>query len=413
MACFFRFESITFRRTKESASVHNDMEQKTGLVEALIVEIKDRDRIGAGHLNSDDLCCTLELSKEGHCNQWEVFIRPNKDSPKWPNRIQTFFQGAAEEANMGTQTVYVEKTGMYYLYFMFCDPQLKGTRISGKTVWKNPGGYLPGKMATLMIFYGFMSLAYLALGLIWFLQFNYITIVIALGMCEMAFWYFEYANFNSTGIRPVGITVWAVTFTAVKKTVSRLLLLVVSMGYGVVRPTLGGITSKGALLGVIYFVASEVLELFENVGNINDFSGKVKLFLVLPVAVLDACFILWIFSSLSKTLEKLQMRRSMAKLELYRKFTNCLAISLYFNSTDPLTFWTMLAYLLLAVICMLWAPSQSSTRYAYSDEAADDFDEEEGVALTGLGAVKATERKAMTSNHVFGLSEDLEEDKRG
>ncbi|ERN04192.1 hypothetical protein AMTR_s00077p00112730 [Amborella trichopoda] len=51
--------------------------------------------------------------------------------------------------------------------------------------------------------------------------------------------------------------------------------------------------------------------------------------------------------------------------------------------------------------------------YAYSDEAADDFDEEEGVALTGLGAVKATERKAMTSNHVFGLSEDLEEDKRG
>ncbi|ERN04190.1 hypothetical protein AMTR_s00077p00111800 [Amborella trichopoda] len=168
---FIRFESITFRRTKESASVHNDMEQKTGLVEALIVEIKDRDRIGAGHLNSDDLCCTLELSKEGHCNQGEVFIRPNKDSPKWPNRIQTFFQGAAEEANMGTQTVYVEKTGMYYLYFMFCDPQLKGTRISGKTVWKNPGGYLPGKMATLMIFYGFMSLAYLALGLIWFLQF--------------------------------------------------------------------------------------------------------------------------------------------------------------------------------------------------------------------------------------------------
>ncbi|ERN04191.1 hypothetical protein AMTR_s00077p00112280 [Amborella trichopoda] len=192
-------------------------------------------------------------------------------------------------------------------------------------------------------------------------------------MCEMAFWYFEYANFNSTGIRPVGITVWAVTFTAVKKTVSRLLLLVVSMGYGVVRPTLGGITSKGALLGVIYFVASEVLELFENVGNINDFSGKVKLFLVLPVAVLDACFILWIFSSLSKTLEKLQMRRSMAKLELYRKFTNCLAISvllsvawigyeLYFNSTDPLSeLWEGHGSSQLSGPCL---PTYSSLLYA-------------------------------------------------
>ena len=140
------------------------------------------------------------------------------------------------------------------------------------------------------------------------IQLHYhITAVIGLGMCEMAFWYFEYANFNGTGSRPMGITIWAVTFSAVKKTVSRLLLLVVSMGYGIVRPTLGGITSKVLLLGVIYFVASEALELVEHLGNINDFSGKVRLFLVLPVALLDACFILWIFSSLSKTLEKLQV----------------------------------------------------------------------------------------------------------
>ena len=127
-------------------------------------------------------------------------------------------------------------------------------------------------------------------------------------MCEMAVWYFEYANFNSTGTRPMGITLWAVTFTSVKKTLSRLLLLVVSMGYGVVRPTLGGnvIAYRVLLLGLLYFSASEALELVEHLGNINDFSGKTKLLLVLPVVCLDSCFILWIFSSLSKTLEKLQ-----------------------------------------------------------------------------------------------------------
>jgi hypothetical protein len=173
-------------------------------------------------------------------------------------------------------------------------------------------------MTPLMTFYGLMSLAYIFLGLVWFLWFvqywkdviqlhYHITAVIGLGMCEMALWYFEYANFNSTGSRPMVITVWAVTFTAVKKTVSRLLLLVVSMGFGVVRPTLGGLTSKVILLGVVYFVASEALELVEHLGNINDFSGKARLILVLPVALLDACFILWIFSSLSKTLEKLQV----------------------------------------------------------------------------------------------------------
>lgn len=152
----------------------------------------------------------------------------------------------------------------------------------------------------------------------WFLRFvqfwkdiiqlhYHITAVIALGMCETALWYFEYANLNATGSRPMGITLWAVTISAVKKTLSRLLLLVVSMGYGVVKPTLGGVTSRVLLLGLIYFIASEALELVEHLGNINDFSGKAKIYLVLPVAFLDAWFILWIFSSLSKTLEKLQV----------------------------------------------------------------------------------------------------------
>ncbi|XP_039172840.1 transmembrane protein 87B-like [Eucalyptus grandis] len=194
---------------------------------------------------------------------------------------------------------------------------LLGTIIKGRTVWRNPSGYLPGKMVPLMVVFGLMSLAYLVLGLIWFLKFvqhwkdviqlhYHITAVIALGMCESALWYFEYSNLNSTGRRPMGITMWAVTFTAVKTTFSRLLLLVVSMGYGVVRPTLGGITSR-VLFGGAYRVASESYELVEHLGNINDFSGKTALFLVLLVRLLDACFILWIFSSLSKTLEQLQV----------------------------------------------------------------------------------------------------------
>lgn len=137
-----------------------------------------------------------------------------------------------------------------------------------------------------------------------------------------------------------------------------------------------------------------------------------------------------------------QIRRSVAKLELYRKFTNSLAVSvllsvawigyeLYFNASDPLSelwrrawiipaFWTILAYLLLTVICILWAPSNNPTRYAYSGETLDD--EEEGLSLTGSGVIvggdlvsklERKERKAsIAADHVFGLGEVLEEDKR-
>ncbi|CAM0146810.1 unnamed protein product [Urochloa decumbens] len=152
---------------------------------------------------------------------------------------------------------------------------------------------------------------------------------------------FEAADRDNIGVRPVGITTWVVTVGAIRKTVSRLLILSISMGYGVVRPTLGGLTSKVLLLGLTYFLASEMLDIAENVGTINDISGKARLFLVLPDAFLDAFLILWIFTSLSRTLEKLQARRSSVKLDIYRKFTNALAISViasvaWIGYEDPL-----------------------------------------------------------------------------
>ncbi|KAL3569920.1 hypothetical protein D5086_029810 [Populus alba] len=375
---FIRFEGVTFRRTKESASRQEDMQPSTGVVEAIILDVKDRERIGGAFLKTSAICCNHTLAETGSCKLGEVIFQKNSDNPKWPRVIKTDFAGKNEEAKLEADEIEINSNGMYYLYFMFCNPELKGTVINGRTVWKNPNGYLPGKMTPLMTFFGIMSLAYLVLGLAWFLRFvqfwkdiihlhYHITAVIALGMCEMAVWYFEYVNFNSTGLRPMGITLWAVTFTTVKKTLSRLLLLVVSMGFGVVRPTLGGITSKVLLLGL--------------------------------------------------------MRRNMAKLELYRKFTNALAVSvllsiawigfeLYFNATDPLSelwqvawiipaFWTLLAYSLLVVICVLWAPSRNPTRYAYSE--GEDLDEE-GISLTTGDIANKLERNA--------LVEDLEEDKR-
>ena len=134
-----------------------------------------------------------------------------------------------------------------------------------------------------------------------------ISVVVGLGLFQMILWYFEYANFNSTGMRPVVLTTWVVTVGAVRKTIVRLLVLCVSMGYGVVRPTLGGLTSKVLLLGITYFLASELLDITEYVGTINDLSGRARLFLVLPDALLDAFLILWIFTALSKTLEQLQV----------------------------------------------------------------------------------------------------------
>ena len=60
-------------------------------------------------------------------------------------------------------------------------------------------------------------------------------------------------------------------------------------------------------LGGAYFIAACTLDVMTNVGTIDDLTSSARIFLVLPVAVLDAVFILWIFTALSKTLAQLQV----------------------------------------------------------------------------------------------------------
>jgi len=313
-----RFENISFWRTKEAAGQYSD-EPGSGFVQVVIFEAADRDDIGGSAYGGQrSICCTPDLAKLEGCKQGEVIkIRSSTDS-NWPVVLNVKFKGNSLKTRMRSREIYISKTGMYNLFFISCDPKLKGLVMNGRTLWKNPDGYLPGRMAPSMNFYVFMSLAYLLLCFLWFFQYmrhwnevlqlqHCITVVVTLGLLEMVLWYLEYANFNSTGVRPVILTSWVVTLGAVRRTLSRLLILSISMGYGVVRPTLGGLTSKVLVLGITYFLATELLNITEYVGTINDISGRARLLFVLPDAFLDAFLILWIFTSLSKTLEQLQV----------------------------------------------------------------------------------------------------------
>lgn len=442
---YIRFEKVTFRRTEELKN------SSSMPIHAIVFEVEDRDTIGGSAYGGQRaVCCSADLAKLGVCVHGEVIYHPSRDDPSWPRISRVSFNEDELVVALPSQSIQISKTGMYNLYFIHCDSNLKDLIVEGKTIWKNPTGYLPGRMAPLMNFYGFMSLAFVILGIFWFSQYakfwkevlplqNCITLVITLGMLEMAFWYFEYAEFNETGIRPIGITLWAVSFGAIKRTVARVIILMVSMGYGVVRPTLGGLTSKVIMLGVTFFLASEVLELVENVGAVSDLSGKARLFLSLPVAILDAFFILWIFTSLSSTFKKLQARRIMIKIDIYRKFTNALGVAvivsagwicyeLYFKANDAYNehwqnawiipaFWQVLSFSLLSVICALWAPSQNSMRYAFSGES-EEFDRDE----TSLTLIKpsplptkdvheAPEARLSQSNNNGTSNGELEEDK--
>nr|CAB3483436.1 unnamed protein product [Digitaria exilis] len=404
-AAFIRFEKVAFRRTPESAAAAEEDGNRTATVTAAIFEAGGRDAIGSTDVVSGErvLCCTPDMAKLGACTEGAVNrdlgfgpngpnfseIRPFRtlavihrawrNDTAWPKVLSASFLPGTLEAAFPDETVTISRTGMYTLLFAHCDASLAGGEVAGagKTIWKNSHGYLPGRMAPLVTFYGAMSLAFAALAAYWFAQCarfwrevvplqSCATVVIVLGMVEAATWYLDLAEFNESGVRPRGATFRAATAGALRGAVARVLVLAVAMGHGVVRPAMAGLKSARVVgLGAAFFVAAEALEVTENVGTVSDdhsSSPARRLFLVLPVAVLNTVFVYWIFSSLSKTLNKLKARRMTEKLEMYRRLTNALLIAvamslgwitfeIHFKSTD-----------------------EYNERYAYSEEEEEGED---------------------------------------
>ncbi|KAK4405057.1 Transmembrane protein 87B [Sesamum angolense] len=290
---YIRFENITFWRSKEAADHQPTLVYNGGLVQVIIFEADDRDNIGGSAYGGQrSICCTSDLAKLEGCKQGEVIRTPSANDKNWPVVLNVYFRGNMLSTHMKkNKEINIKRTGI---------------------------------MSPLMKFYAFMSVGYAILCAVWVFQYvrywndvlllqHCITSVIALGLLEMTFWYFDYAYFNGTGTRPVGITTWVVTIGAIRRTVSRILILSVAMGYGVVRPTLGGLTSKA--------------------------------------------------------------KRSSIKLDIYRKFSNALAVTViasvvwigyevYFKATDPFNerwqsawiitaFWDIVAFALLCYLLPL------------------------------------------------------------
>lgn len=188
-----------------------------------------------------------------------VFHQPclllQEGSNGWPQVIDIYFEHNQTVARPIEHSITIKDSGMYYLWFVNCDEDLSAATVAGQTTWKNPGGYLPGMMYPHIAFFAVMSLMYLALMVVWgllyarhwtdiFMLQHFMTAVIVMGMLEMSAWYFDYVNFNVSGHRPMLPTLWAVLMGCFRKTIARTLILMVSMGYGVVLPFLPDLQKK-------------------------------------------------------------------------------------------------------------------------------------------------------------------------
>ncbi|KRT80192.1 hypothetical protein AMK59_7443, partial [Oryctes borbonicus] len=321
--------------------------------------------------------------------------------------------GEGEKSLGKTHPVYiVPKDGVYVLGFRVSG--INGDFNLGVHVeMKSTYGYISAADWPLLPFYGFMCIFYVILGLIWmilsFTQWRdllrvqfWIGGVILLGMLEKATFYAEYQSINNTGNRVEGAMLFAEWISCAKRTLARMLVIIVSLGFGIVKPRLGAALHRVVGVGLLYFFLASY-EAYLRITRRKNEQRKDLLVASVPLAVLDSAICWWIFSALVNTTRTLRLRRNEVKLALYRHFTNTLIFAvfasvifmLYSIKTHHIVsclklwkdlwideaYWHILFSALLLVIMILWRPTNNNQRYAFVPflEAGDDEEEEQLV----------------------------------
>lgn len=175
-------------------------------------------------------------------------------------------------------------------------PLLEGTEYRVIVEFRNAYGELPAAQVPKLPFYGGAAIVYAVVGIFWgFLYFqhrsdilavqNYITAILVFLVVEMLMtWgFYDYENRHGRNIGSKVLMIVVSVLNSARNSFSFFLLLIVCMGYGVVKPSLGKamvyvryLALAHFVFGMIYGVASLTIR--------PDDAGPLVLFVILPLS---------------------------------------------------------------------------------------------------------------------------------
>ncbi|XP_076020916.1 transmembrane protein 87A [Genypterus blacodes] len=358
---------------------------------------------------------------------------------------ENYTRWLTEEYDSSTANVIATtwKDGPYLLVVKIVSnkPEAKWN-LEVNVVMKGSHGYISVTEWPLMFFYMVMCIVYILYALLWFLwaacywkdllriQF-WIAGVIFLGMVEKAVFCAEYENTNTVGSASPGLLIFAELVSALKRTLARLLVIIVSLGYGIVKPRLGTVMHRVVGLGILYFAFASIEGVLRITGSRDNGPNVIT---AIALAVVDSICAWFIFVSLAQTIKTLKLRRNPVKLSLYRHFTNTLIFAVLasiifmgwtakkFRLADCQSdwielwvddaFWRFLFSIILLVIMFLWRPSANNQRYAYTPliDDSDDEEIEEFLASSNIADGIKMRSKSETNGTVKPAETNPEDD---
>lgn len=225
---------------------------------------------------------------------------------------------------------------------------------------------------------------------------NYITAILVFLIIEMfiTWLYYDYQNRHGLNAGAKALLIVVSILSAFRNSFSFFLLLIVCMGYGVVKETLGktmwfvrALAITHFVFGVIYSVAALVVT--------PENAGPLVLLVILPLAGTLTAFYIWTLNSLNYTMKDLMERKQTVKATMYRRLWWCILASIivifaffFINSWSfagatsadfvpnhwqsrwfILDGWLNLVYFFdICFIAYVWRPTANNRRFAMSDE---------------------------------------------
>ena len=182
-----------------------------------------------------------------------------------------------------------QETGKYVLVIANCNDEGRDVLASGTYSWVSKHGYLPGEMFGEMYFLLFLTCVYLGIFLWYGFSMKYyedeiipiqrwILMTILLGLVETFFRTGDLFVWNEDGTRFWFAMYSGVLVGVLKRAISRCMLVMVSLGWGVNRDSLGSTMKKIVGLGILYAgvaVARDILTIIavEDLQKVSDAQG--------------------------------------------------------------------------------------------------------------------------------------------
>jgi hypothetical protein len=365
-------------------------------------------RIGVDHLGKKSTCCNRELVSKGKCTlEGEILMDEEMTGPS--SSFHVFSRTLNQSVVWINETFTVERTGVYYYFLANCGKV--DTTVDGYVRFLNPFGFLGVTEFPSLVFYSLSTWIYVFAVMVWFMlcvvHFKdifflqiFIGVLFLVGFAEMAIWYGEYTFTNVTGHSSMFLVVTAVLTSTIKKTLSRTLVLVTSLGLGIMVTKLEKSERvRIIILTVLYSLCSGAFDLLRVFERHSASGQKLSFIFLMLLAILDVIFYYWTLLSLSVLLKQLSTRRNkmaLAKMVLYKQLwwililtglfsagliigQVALVASLKSDDTWMVLWWLRFAvwdigyFLILLSVAYLFRPMDNNQRFAISEDNEMDM----------------------------------------